>query len=259
MRILAVGDVVGENGCRFLEKTLPKIKKDHKIDICIINGENSDKSNAITPSSAELLFSLGADVITTGNHVFGRKEVYDYLDEKCDIIRPANFKKAEYGKGFTVLDMGSVRVAVMNVMGSSYTDKASNPFECVDELLDCDEIRSAEIKLIDFHAEATGEKRALAFYLDGRISAMWGTHTHVQTSDECVFPKGMGYITDLGMVGTFYSCLGVKPDCVITWLKDKQQTKFIHADGKAVFCGCVFDIAPSGKTQSVERILIKEE
>lgn len=259
MKILAIGDVVGENGCRFLAKTLPAIKKDNGIELCIVNGENSDKSNAITPSSADFLFSVGADVITTGNHVFRRKEVYDYLDEKHDIIRPANFNVCEYGDGYTVLDMGRLSVAVINLMGSAYTKGVENPFECIDNLLEKDEVRSAKIKLVDFHAEATGEKRALAFYLDGKISALWGTHTHVQTSDECVLPGGTGYITDLGMVGTFLSCLGVEPDCVISRLKDSQQTKFTHANGKCVLGGCIFDIDNNGATRSVKRILIKED
>lgn len=259
MRVLAIGDVVGENGCRFLSKKLPELKRENGIGLCIINGENSDKSNAVTPSSAELLFSLGTDVITTGNHVFRRKEVYDYLDEKCDIIRPANLSGCQFGNGYTVLDMGSFSVAVINLIGEAYTEGVDNPFECIDKILECDEVRSAKIKLVDFHAEATGEKRALAFYLDGKISALWGTHTHVQTSDECVLPNGTGYITDLGMVGAFHSCLGVKPECVIARLKNGEQVKFTHSDGKCVLGGCIFDIDSSGKTSSVKRILIKEE
>ncbi len=258
MKILAIGDVVGENGCRFLAKTLPNIKKEKGIDLCIINGENSDKSNAITPSSAEFLFSVGADVITTGNHVFRKKEVYDYLDEKKDIVRPANYNVCQYGHGYTVLDMGRLSVAVINLMGTAYTQNVDDPFKCIDEILEKDEVKRSKIKLVDFHAEATGEKRALTFYLDGRISALWGTHTHVQTSDECISPKGTGYITALGMVGTFLSCLGVEPDCVIANLKDGQHVKFTHADGKAILGGCVFEIDNDGKTVGVERISVRE-
>ncbi|MDD6021494.1 MAG: TIGR00282 family metallophosphoesterase [Oscillospiraceae bacterium] len=258
MRILAIGDVVGENGCRFLARTLPGLKRENGIDLCVVNGENSDKSNAVTPSSAELLFSVGADIITTGNHVFRRKEVYDYLDEKRDIVRPANFESCQYGKGYTVLDTGRCCVAVINLLGAAYSNDAGNPFLCADELLEKEDIRSAKIKLVDFHAEATGEKRALAFYLDGRVSAVWGTHTHVQTADECILPKGTGYITDLGMVGTFYSCLGVDPACVIARLKDGEQVKFSHIDGKCVLSGCLFDIDESGKTRFVERIAVRE-
>lgn len=258
MKILAVGDVVGENGCRFLSKTLPNIKRENAIDLCIINGENSDISNAVTPSSSEYLFSVGADVITTGNHVFRKKEVYDYLDEKQDIIRPANYNIEPFGHGYTVLDMGRFSVAVINLMGTAYTQGVGDPFECIDELLKNDEIQRAKIKLVDFHAEATGEKRALAFYLDGKVSALWGTHTHVQTSDECILPNGTGYITDLGMVGTFFSCLGVEPDCVIKRLRGDENIKFTHANGKCVFSACIFDIDNSGKTRSVKRILIKE-
>lgn len=258
MKILAIGDVVGENGCRFLSNILPELKRENNIDLCVVNGENSDRSNAVTPSSADFLFSVGADVVTTGNHVYRRKEVYDYLDEKCDIVRPANFTPCQYGSGYTVLDMGRFSVAVINLMGAAYTGDVGNPFVCADELLEKDEIRSAKIKLVDFHAEATGEKRALAFYLDGRVSALWGTHTHVQTSDECILPNGTGYITDLGMVGTFLSCLGVDPSCVIARLKDGEQIKFAHIDGKCALGGCIFDIDDKGLTRKIERILIKE-
>ncbi len=259
MRILAVGDVVGENGYRFLAKTLPILKKEKNINFCIINGENSDVSNAVTPKSADSLFSVGADVITTGNHVLRKKEIRDYLDEKRDIIRPANYNVCPYGRGFTVLDLGRVSVAVINLMGQAFLENTDNPFTCADSILENEEVKSAKIKLVDFHAEATGEKRALAFYLDGKISALWGTHTHVQTSDECVLPNGTGYITDLGMVGTENSCLGVDPACVISRLKDGVQAKFIHSDGKCVFGSCIFDVdEKSGKTLSVERILIKE-
>lgn len=260
MRILAIGDVVGENGCRFLAKTLPVLKREKKAELCIVNGENSDFSNAVTPKSADLLFSLGADVITTGNHVFRKKEVHDYLDEKRDIIRPANYNICPYGKGFVTLDLGRVSVAVINLMGQAFLENTQSPFSFADSILENEEVKGAKIKLLDFHAEATGEKRALAFYLDGKISAMWGTHTHVQTSDECILPNGTGYITDLGMVGTADSCLGVDPKCVISRLKDGEQVKFSHADGKCIFGACIFDIdEKSGETLSVERILIKEK
>lgn len=259
MRVLAIGDVIGENGCRFLGKILPALKREKNIDLCVINGENSDISNAVTPKSADFLFSVGADVVTTGNHVLRRKEIRDYLDEKRDIIRPANYNVCPYGSGFTTLDFGRVTVAVINLMGRAYLENTDNPFLYADAVLDTDEVKNSNIKLIDFHAEATGEKRALAFYLDGKISALWGTHTHVQTSDECVLPCGTGYITDLGMVGTRHSCLGVDPKCVIARLKDGEQVKFSHADGKCTFGACVFDIdKKSGKTLSVERILINE-
>lgn len=259
MRILAIGDVVGENGCRFLAKTLPVLKREKKIDLCIVNGENSDASNAVTPKSADFLFSVGVDVITTGNHVFRKKEIFDYLDEKRDIIRPTNYNVCPYGKGFVTLDLGRVTVAVINLMGQAFLENTENPFLFADKILEDEEVKSAKIKLLDFHAEATGEKRALAFYLDGKISAMWGTHTHVQTSDECLLPNETAYITDLGMVGTRHSCLGVDPSCVISRLKDGQQVKFAHIDGKCVFGACIFDIdEKSGKALSVERILINE-
>lgn len=257
MRVLAVGDVVSDNGCRFLRKVLPGIKREYKIDFCVVNGENSHISNAITPESADFIFSVGADVITNGNHTFRRKEIEEYLEERDDIVRPANLLQSQFGKGYTVVDMGRCSVAVINLMGAAFTEGVCNPFECIDGILEeiGDEVK---IILVDFHAEATGEKRAMGFYLDGRVSAIWGTHTHVQTSDECILPEGTGYITDLGMTGTFVSCLGVKPECVIERLKSGEKNRFEHIDGPCVLGGCIFDIDSNGVTTSVERILIKE-
>lgn len=256
MRILAVGDVVSDNGCRFLRKVLPEIKKEYSIDLCVVNGENSHISNGITPSSADYIFSVGADVITNGNHTFRKKEMEDYLEERDDIIRPANMVSSPFGKGYTVIDMGRCSVAVINLMGDAFMKDVSNPFDCIDGILE--ELKDVKIKVVDFHGEATGEKRAMGFYLDGRVSAFWGTHTHVQTSDECILPKGTGYITDLGMTGTFMSCLGVNPECVIERLKSGEMNRFEHIDGKCVLGGCVFDIDNNGLTTSVKRILIKE-
>ena len=256
MRILTVGDVVNENGCRYLREILPVLKKEKKIDLCIVNGENSDITNSISPASADFIFSVGADVITNGNHTYRRKEIYDYLDEKPFIIRPANFSPDGYGFGFTKLDMGYCQAAVINLMGAAYRDDVDNPFLCIDNILP--QVEDCKIKILDFHADATGEKRAMGFYLDGKISVMFGTHTHVQTADECILPNGTGYISDLGMVGTEMSCLGVNPDCIISRLRDGTKNKLLHETGKALFGACIFDVDRDGKTVGVERILIRE-
>ena len=203
MRILCIGDVVGSIGCEFLRNNLPTLKKVKGIDFVICNGENS------APVSAKHLFDSGVDAITLGNHSFRRKEVYDCLDSNPFIVRPANFpENSTPGKGIINVDTGRRIVSIINIMGNSYMDNNLNcAFECVDKM-----IKQAESKIIivDFHAEATGEKRAMGYYLDGRVSAMFGTHTHVQTSDAQVLPKGTGYITDTGMTGTIHSVLGVK-------------------------------------------------
>lgn len=256
MNILAVGDVVGECGCNFLLRALPKIKKEYSIDFCIVNGENSAVGNGITQSSANHLFSVGADVITTGNHVFRRKEIFDYLDENESILRPVNLNWHEYGKGFVTVDMGKERVTVINLMGKAFFENIDDPFEAIDKVLE--KVKDEKNIIVDLHAEATGEKRALGFYLDGRVSAVFGTHTHVQTADETILPAGTGYITDVGMTGAENSCLGVKSECVIEKLRTGENIKFEQADGKAVLGACVFTLAPDGKCEQVKRILVKE-
>ena len=255
MIILAIGDVVGAPGSEYLRKRLPTIKKQYGVDFCIANGENSAPGNGITPESADFLFSCGVDLITTGNHVFRRREIYDRLDSAQDIIRPANYYAGNPGKGVAVADMGSVKIGVINLAGNAFMD-GDNPFTCVDRCLE--EIRDCRIKLVDFHAEATGEKRALGFYLDGKVSAVFGTHTHVQTADEQILTGGTGYITDLGMVGTVQSVLGVAPQNIITKLKTGMPTRFENNDGECMLCGCIFDIdKQSGKTVEIQRISIR--
>lgn len=255
MNILAIGDVVGTPGSEYLRRRLPTIKKQYAVDFCIANGENSAAGNGITPQSADFLFECGVDLITTGNHVYRRREIYDRLDTCRDIIRPANYFAGNPGKGFTVADMGSVKIGVINLAGNAFMD-GENPFIAAEKCLE--EIKDCRIKLVDFHAEATGEKRALGFYLDGRVSAVFGTHTHVQTADEQILQSGTGYITDLGMVGTVQSVLGVAPQNIITKLKTGMPTRFENNEGECMLCGCLFEIdKQSGKTVDIQRINIR--
>ena len=260
MRVLAIGDVCGPAGCETVRLILPNLKKDKKIDMVIINGENSADGNGILPESAEYLFSCGADVITGGNHSLRRKQVFDYLDENDFVLRPHNLPEAECGKGYCFIDLGYTAAAVINLGGIIYLEKlgASNPFEAADELIERAHRDGAKIIVVDFHAEATSEKRALGLYLDGRVSAVFGTHTHVQTADEQVLKNGTGYITDIGMTGPIDSVLGVKSEIIINRLKNNDMSKFEQADGKCMLCGCIFDIDVStGKSCSTERICIK--
>ena len=255
MNILAIGDVVSTVGCEYLRKKLPSLKKMYGVDFCIVNGENSAAGNGITPQSADFLFDSGADLITTGNHVFRRREIYDRLDTDPNIIRPANYYAGNPGKGFAVCDMGSVKIGVINLAGNAFMEGA-NPFTAADGVLK--KLDECRIVLCDFHAEATGEKRALGFYLDGRVSAVFGTHTHVQTADEQILPNGTGYITDLGMVGTINSVLGVTPEAVITKLKTGMPTRFDNNEGECMLNACLFEIDKhSGKTTAVQRINIR--
>lgn len=256
MNILAIGDVVGGGGCRFLRSRLPSLKQWKGIDLTIANGENSADGNGITPASAEHLFTSGVDVITTGNHAFRRREVYELFESEPFLLRPANYPKGTPGRGFCVVDKGRVQVCVANVMGTVYLESLACPFDTADEILAA--TPEARISLFDFHAEATGEKRALAFYLDGRASAVFGTHTHVQTADACVLPGGTGYLSDLGMTGPVESVLGIKPALAIAKMKGKLPVRFEYASPPDMLNCAIFQIDDqTGKTVSVERLDIR--
>ncbi|TQI68710.1 TIGR00282 family metallophosphoesterase [Clostridium sp. KNHs216] len=254
MNILAIGDVVGSIGCRFLRQRLPAFKKMKGIDLVIANGENSADGNGLTPVSVQFLYDSGVDVITAGNHSFRRKESYELFDSSEYLIRPANFPSSVPGRGSCIVDMGRVQVGVINLMGTIYMESLDSPFDTADRLL----ADMPKITLIDFHAEATGEKRSFGYYLDGRVSAVFGTHTHVQTADECVLPQGTGYITDLGMTGPIQSVLGVKPELVIEKMRTKMPVRFALAEGDCKMECALFQIdEKSGKSVSVERIQIQ--
>ncbi len=262
MRILAVGDVCGFVGCQYVRKILPALKREKAIDMVVINAENSADGNGVTPYSADYLFGVGADVLTGGNHSLRRAEVYDYLDANDFILRPQNLPEAQNGKGYCLVDFGRIQVAVINISGKIYLDRlnASCPFATADELIEKAKADGAKIILVDFHAEATSEKRALGLYLDGKVSAFFGTHTHVQTADSQILPNGTGYITDLGMTGTIDSVLGVKKEIIINRLKSNDMSKFELADGDCMLSGCIFEIdEKSGKTVDIERIYIERK
>ena len=252
MRIMCIGDVVGSVGCAFLRERLPQFKRQQQIDFVICNGENSADGNGITPKSAGHLFTSGVNVITLGNHAFRRREVYPMLDEDPNIIRPYNYPSSlTPGKGFTVVDMGFTSVGVINLMGQQFMDaNLENPFLCADKILK--EI-DAKIKIVDFHAEATSEKRAMGFYLDGRVSAVFGTHTHVLTADAEVLSGGTGYITDIGMTGVIDSCIGVKKDIIIRRFTTQLPERFDLEKGACKLNCVIFDIDPAdGKCLSAQ-------
>lgn len=259
MRLLCIGDVCASNGCQKVRSVLPAFKKEKGIDVVIINGENSADGNGITPFSADFLFACGADVITGGNHSLRRKEIFDKLDNNKFLLRPHNLPDAEYGSGYCLLDKGKYLIAVINLSGKIYLEKlnAQNPFLCADELIEKAKNDGANIIVVDFHAEATSEKRALGLYLDGKVSVVYGTHTHIQTADNSILPNGTGYITDLGMTGPENSILGVKSEIIINRLKLGDMSKFEAASGKCMLNACIFDIdEKSGKTFNTERIMI---
>lgn len=256
MNILCIGDIVGSNGSQFLRNKLPSLKKLKNIDVVIANGENASDGNGITPTTAKYLFDSGVDIITLGNHTFRRAEIYDFLDEHDNIIRPANFPSGAPGQGYTIHDMGRYQVGVINLMGQVFLESIDCPFKKLDEILKTKDM--PKITIVDFHGEATGEKRAFGYYADGKVSGIFGTHTHVPTADECILPKGTGYISDVGMTGTIESVLGVKPELVIKKCMTKLPVRFDLEQGPCRMDCIVFEIdEKTGLCRSVERINIK--
>ena len=254
VNILAVGDIAGEAGIDILIDKLSGIKKHYDIAFTVINGENA-AGLGVTPKQVETIFNTGADVITLGNHTWSKIEICKHLDDYRYILRPANFSPQVPGSGWGTYNTGFGDVCVIDLIGRvDVPIQSDNPFLEVDRVLKKVE---AKIILVDFHAEATSEKHAMAYHLDGRVSALWGTHTHVQTSDCRVFPEGMGYITDLGMTGAFDSVIGMKPKEPLDHFLGNPVGRFISADGPARVEGAVFEIdTQTGKCLSVEAIRV---
>lgn len=254
MNILFIGDVVSAVGVEKLTRTLPRFKKEHHVDVTVVNGENAAVGNGLLPATAEVLFAAGADCITGGNHTFRRRELYEYLDTSPFCLRPANYKDDAPGKGFCVVDKGFVRVGVVNLMGTVFMEPLGNPFDCIDRVLK-DLRDEVDFTVVDFHAEATAEKRALGFYLDGRAAAVVGTHTHVQTADEQILPHGTAYITDLGMTGPVQSVLGVTPALAIEKMRTNLPVRFQNPNGDCLMQGMLAEIdKKTGKALRVERV-----
>lgn len=254
MNVLFFGDVVGQAGCDKLRSELPRLKKDLQAEVVVVNGENSAEGNGITPHSAKHLFDSGVDVITTGNHALRRREMYEMFEENIGVIRPANFHFSAPGAGYYLYDKPGFPLCVINLQGSVYLEVHTNPFDCIDQLLkqiDCPNI------LVDFHGEATAEKIAMGHYLDGRVSAVIGTHTHVPTADERLLPKGTAYITDAGMCGGLNSVLGVEKERAIEKLRTGMPVRFANDPLDCQLNGILLDFAKnSGKVNKIERIKI---
>ncbi len=256
MNLLFIGDVVGKKGCEMLKKNLYSIKKQHNIDVTIINGENSAIGNGITKESADILFRYGADVITTGNHAYKRHEASDLFETNDVIIRPANYPEGCAGKGVCTLDMGRYQITVINLMGTVYLDSLDNPFTVIDNLLE--KINSKNI-FVDFHAEATAEKKCMGFYLAQRVTAVIGTHTHVQTADEIILSGHTAYITDAGMTGAEESVLGVCKEQAIEKMRMHHPVKFIQAETSGMINGVVVNFdEKTGKALDIKRIYYHE-
>lgn len=252
MKILAVGDLVGETGVEKLKRTLPNLQEAEHIDFTIINGENSAGGMGMTSKIYNELNRLNIDVITMGNHTWGKKDIFTFIGDK-KIIRPANYSKGCPGKGYTIIQKDNKKIAVVNLIGRTDMGVLSdNPFTCIDHII---EKLKVDIIVLDFHAEATAEKIAMGYYVDGRITAMFGTHTHVQTADEKILEKGTGYITDIGMTGPENSVIGMDVDASLKRFVTSLPEKYKLAEGSCMLNGVIFDINDeTNKVRKVYRI-----
>lgn len=257
MKILCIGDIVGKPGRNYLKQNLNRIINEESIDLIIANGENSAGGVGITKEIFDELISLGIDVITLGNHSWAKKEVFDFINVTDRIIRPANYPINTPGVGYTIVEKKGIRIAVINMCGRVFMECIDCPFKTIDSILSNIEGK-VDIAILDFHAEATSEKIAMGWYLDGRISAIFGTHTHIQTSDEIILPNGTGYITDVGMTGPYESVLGMEKNIVIKKFITSLPSRFEVAKGNAIFGSIIFDFNNENKLTDVKRLLYRQ-
>lgn len=260
MRILFIGDIVGSLGREQVEEYLPRLKQKYQPQLTIVNGENAAAGKGITEKIYKQLLSSGADFITMGNHTFDKKEVFDFIEDAEKMIRPANYPTGTPGKGYGFVNVNGVEVAIINLQGRTFLPAIDDPFRYAEQLIE--EVRKrTPIIFIDFHAEATSEKLALAWYLDGKISALVGTHTHVQTADNRILDNGTAYITDVGMTGPYDGIIGTEREAVIKRFLTQLPVRFeAIKKGKAQLSGVVIDINDkTGKATKIERILITDD
>jgi len=242
LKFLFIGDITGESGMEKFKQEIGKLKRQYQPDFVIVNGENAAERNGITESQYRELTFGGADVITMGNHTWANGELYHFIDRVDNLVRPYNYPEGTPGKGYIVLDFGRTRVAVVNLMGNVFISTLPSPFTFIDSLIE--EIHNQGIRhiVIDFHGEATSEKIAFANYVDGKVSAVIGTHTHVLTADPQILPKGTAYLTDAGMTGTIDSVLGVKKEQSIQQFTSQIPVRFEHAMGPAKLNGVFVEL-----------------
>ena len=258
MRILFIGDIVGQPGRRVVARRLKELVATHAVDLVLANAENAAGGFGITPTVGEELFQLGIAVLTSGNHVWDKKEAEGYLAKEGRLLRPANYPDDAPGHGATVLQADGRRVGVLNLQGRAFLPAIDCPFRVADrEVATLRQV--TDIIVVDVHAEATAEKLALGWYLDGRVSAVVGTHTHVQTADEQILPGGTAYITDVGMTGPHNSVIGIRPQDAIQRFLTQMPKKFTLAEGPVQLCGTLLDIADEGRARGIQRLQIIEE
>jgi len=254
--VLCVGDVFGEPGRRAVQTLLPRLRKQYEVDLAVVNVENAAAGFGVTPLIARTFLDQGVDVMTSGNHIWDRKEVIGYIVKENLLLRPANYPPGTPGTGSVVVKAGPHKVAVLNMMGRVFLPHLDCPFRKADE--EIPRLRQdTPIIIVDMHSEATSESQAMGWYLDGRVSAVVGTHRHVQTADERLLPQGTAFITDLGMTGPVDSVIGVEPELAISRFLTQMPNKFEPAKGPAALHGAVIRIDPdTGRALSIERLRV---
>lgn len=258
MKILLIGDIFGECGMDFVRSELKYVAQREGADVIIANAENASGGNGLSYSDYDTLIDLGVDVITMGNHTFGRKDILKIFENETSVIRPLNYPKGTPGKGSVIINRMGKRIGVVNAMGRVNVMNIDCPFNALENEIEYLKDKT-DIIIVDFHADATSEKRAMGYFLDGKVTCVFGTHTHVQTADECILPKGSAYITDIGMTGARESVLGVKADIIIERFLTSLPQKFEHADGKAMLCGAVLTIDDeTNKAVEIRRLCERE-
>jgi metallophosphoesterase (TIGR00282 family) len=255
VKLLFIGDVVGSPGRRGLASAMPGLRERFEPELVVVNAENAAGGMGITESTAQDVFDAGADVITLGNHTYRHREAYDFLDRAKRVIRPSNYRRSNPGKGHVVVEAGGMRVGVVNLSGSVGLSAARSPFDEADLLVD--ELEdSTDSLVVDFHAEVTSEKVALGWYLDGRVAAVLGTHTHVPTADGRVLPGGTAFISDVGMTGSRDGVLGVKRDQAIERMRTDMPVRFEPATEDVWVMGAAVEINPAGLADSIEPFML---
>lgn len=263
MRVLFIGDIMGRSGRDAVFELLPEIKEEYNIDYTIANGENASGGLGMNQNGYEELCRAGVDFFTMGNHTFSKKDIIRLLNDGENIVRPANYAEETVGDGMAIVSVGETKLAIINLIGRLYIDENNkSPFFTADDLIKKAREKTPNI-IVDFHAEATSEKEALGYYLDGRVSAVVGTHTHIQTADERILPRGTAYITDAGRTGARDSVLGLDKDASIARFilpPDEKKPPFNVAKGKAHLCGVVIKIDDqSGRAEEIKRICVLQK
>lgn len=259
MRLLFIGDIVGKVGREAITTYLSRLKQTYRPTVTIVNAENAAHGKGLTEKIYKDLLREGVDFMTMGNHTYGQRQIYDFIDSANRMVRPANFPEEASGVGMRFIQINEIKLAIINLQGRAFMQDIDDPFKKADELIN-EAKKETDYIFVDFHAETTSEKNAMGWYLDGRASAVVGTHTHIQTSDERILPGGTGYITDVGMTGFYDGILGINRHEVITrFITSLPQRHVVPDEGRSVLSGVIIDINKEGRTTHIERVLINDD